>query len=149
MFLFFSPPPRTLSLSLSLSLSFSLDRSLSRSLSLVFALAYSLSLNRFDALLVALFPMSPLSSLLLQGYFAHKKQPLPQVHHRALSIGLLQGPTGGVFLMSEVPLYFQSIARADNGCLSCPAHAQGYLTYKKMHPPPYRGTSLIRNIPPP
>jgi hypothetical protein len=28
----------------------------------------------------------------------------PQVHHRSLVIGLLQGPMGGV-LMSEVPLY--------------------------------------------
>ena len=40
----------------------------------------------------------------VQGYLAHKKQPPPEDHHRSLGIGLLQGPTGGVFLMSEVPL---------------------------------------------
>ena len=28
----------------------------------------------------------------------------PQDHHRSLGIGLLQGPAGEVFLMSEVPL---------------------------------------------
>ena len=40
----------------------------------------------------------------LQGYLAHQKHPPPQNHHRSLGIGLLQGHTGGVFLMSEVPL---------------------------------------------
>jgi len=40
----------------------------------------------------------------LQGYLAHKKHPFLQDYHRALGIGLLQGPMGVVFLMSEVPL---------------------------------------------
>ena len=40
-----------------------------------------------------------------QGHLAHKKHPLPLDHHRSLGIGLLQGPTRGVFLMSEVPMY--------------------------------------------
>ena len=37
----------------------------------------------------------------VQGYLAHKKQPPPQGHHRALGIILLKGPRGGWFLMSE------------------------------------------------
>ena len=41
----------------------------------------------------------------LQGYLAHKKHPSPRDRHRSLGIGLLTGPTGGVFLMSKVPLY--------------------------------------------
>ena len=41
----------------------------------------------------------------VQGYLAHKKRRPPQDHHRILGIGLLKGPTGGLFLMSEVPLY--------------------------------------------
>jgi len=40
----------------------------------------------------------------LQGYLAHKKHPSPRDRHRSLGIGLLTGPTGGVFLMSKVPL---------------------------------------------
>ena len=41
----------------------------------------------------------------VQGYLAHKKlPPRPQNHHRALGIGLLQGPRGGQFIMGEVPL---------------------------------------------
>ena len=41
----------------------------------------------------------------LQGRLTHKKPPPPLDHHRALGVGLLWGPTGGVFVMSEVPLY--------------------------------------------
>ena len=41
----------------------------------------------------------------LQGYIAHKKHPPHWDHQRSLGIGLLWDPTGGVFLMSEVPLY--------------------------------------------
>ena len=41
----------------------------------------------------------------VQGYLAHKKQPSPQGRHRSLGIGLLQGPVGFWFPMSEVPLY--------------------------------------------
>ena len=37
----------------------------------------------------------------LQGYLAHKTPPPP----RGLGIGLLKGPRGRRFLMSEVPLY--------------------------------------------
>ena len=33
-----------------------------------------------------------------------KKQPLPQDHHRALGIDLLQGARGRRFYISEVPL---------------------------------------------
>ena len=42
----------------------------------------------------------------LQGYLAHKKHPPGLDHHRSLGIGLhvLYDPTGGLFLMSEVPL---------------------------------------------
>ena len=32
-------------------------------------------------------------------------QPPPYDHRRALGIGLLYGPMGGAFLVSEVPLY--------------------------------------------
>ena len=39
----------------------------------------------------------------LQGYLAHKKHPPPEDYHRSLGIGLQQGHTGGLFLMSEVP----------------------------------------------
>ena len=42
----------------------------------------------------------------IQGFLAHKKHSTPWDHHRALGIGLLQGPTGGKVLMSEVHLYF-------------------------------------------
>ena len=45
------------------------------------------------------------SGFRVQGYFAHTKRPPPQDLHRALGIGLPQGPRGGQFLMSEVPLY--------------------------------------------
>jgi len=45
-----------------------------------------------------------LATASLHGYLAHKKHPPPQDHHRSLGIGLLEGPTAGVFLMSEVPL---------------------------------------------
>jgi len=41
----------------------------------------------------------------VQGYLAHKKRTPPWDYHRALGTGLLQGPRGGRFLMSEVPLY--------------------------------------------
>ena len=37
-------------------------------------------------------------------YLAHKKHLPPQDHHRSCDIGLLQGPTGGGGIMSEVPL---------------------------------------------
>ena len=40
-----------------------------------------------------------------QEYLVQKKHPSPWDHHRSLGIGLLQGPTGWVFLVSEVPLY--------------------------------------------
>jgi hypothetical protein len=40
----------------------------------------------------------------LQGYLAHKKTPNPQVHHKALGIGLLWGLRAGRVLMSKVPL---------------------------------------------
>ena len=41
----------------------------------------------------------------LLGYLAHKKEPPPQDHRRALGMVLLYGPRGALFLMSEVPLY--------------------------------------------
>ena len=47
----------------------------------------------------------PENNLFAQGYRAHKKPPNPQDDSRALGIGLLQGPTAGFFLASEVPLY--------------------------------------------
>ena len=34
-----------------------------------------------------------------------RNSPAPQDHHKALGTGLLQGPRGRLFLMSEVPLY--------------------------------------------
>jgi len=45
----------------------------------------------------------------LQGYLAHKKQPPPKDHHMTLGLVLLHGPTEGVFLMSEVPLYLSEL----------------------------------------
>ena len=41
----------------------------------------------------------------LQVHLAHEKHPPPHDLHKSLSIGLLWGLTGGVFLMSEVPLH--------------------------------------------
>ena len=41
----------------------------------------------------------------LQGHRTHEKHPPPWDHHKSLGIGLLQGPTGGVFHMSELPVY--------------------------------------------
>ena len=43
----------------------------------------------------------------VQGYLAHQKPTPPRDHHRALGIGLLQGPRGGRFFLSEVPLYLE------------------------------------------
>ena len=40
----------------------------------------------------------------VQGYLSNKKHPPPWDHHRSLGIGLLQCPTGGGVLMSEVPM---------------------------------------------
>ena len=37
-------------------------------------------------------------------HLAHKKQHPPCDNNRALRIGLLYGPRGGLFLVSEVPL---------------------------------------------
>ena len=51
-------------------------------------------------------------SWLLDGYLAHQKHPPPQDPHRSLGIVLLQGPTGVVFLMIEVPLYRAASRRA-------------------------------------
>ena len=41
----------------------------------------------------------------LQGYLAHKRQPPPRGHHKALGTVLLLVPRGTLFLISEVPLY--------------------------------------------
>ena len=38
-----------------------------------------------------------------------RNSPPPLVFHRALGIVLLKGPTGALFLMGEVPLYFTPI----------------------------------------
>ena len=67
-----------------------------------------------------------------QGYLAHKKRPPPQEHHRSLGIGLLKGPTGGVFVMSKVPLYVK-VNNVDVG-----ARPETVLAL-------CRGTSLIGN----
>ena len=40
----------------------------------------------------------------MQGYLAHKKPPPLYDHRRGLGLGLLKGPRGWHFLMSEVPL---------------------------------------------
>ena len=74
----------THALSLSLTHSFSLSLSLTHTLSLSHAHTHTLS---------------------LQGNHAHDIHPTPWDHHRPLGIGLLQGPTGRWFLISEVPLY--------------------------------------------
>ena len=77
----------------------------------------------------------------LKGYLAHKKQPPPESHHRALGIFLLYGPRGVLFLMSEIPLY--GVLMPDGG-------AGSYMSkYRTVVPGlGYRGTSLIRNITP-
>ena len=51
----------------------------------------------------------------LQGYLAHTKRPPPSDLHRARGIGLPKGPRGGLFLMSETPLY-RARARAHGRC---------------------------------
>jgi len=43
-------------------------------------------------------------SLLYKGTSLIRNRPLPDDHHRPLGTVLLQGPRGGRFLMSEVPL---------------------------------------------
>ena len=40
-----------------------------------------------------------------RGTSLTKTRPTPWDHHRALGVGLLQGPRVGRFIMSEVPLY--------------------------------------------
>jgi len=42
---------------------------------------------------------------LYRGTSTIRKSIPPQGHHRVLGIRLLQGPTGALFLMCEVPLY--------------------------------------------
>jgi hypothetical protein len=49
----------------------------------------------------------------LRGNFPIRKRPSPQEPPRTLGIGLLQGPRGVHFLVSEVPLY------AGTGCIRC------------------------------
>ena len=46
-----------------------------------------------------------MSKLYVQGYLAHKKQHPPQDPTVGLCLGPYGGPRGGLFLMSEVPLY--------------------------------------------
>ena len=45
--------------------------------------------------------------LRFKGTLLIRKRPPPYDHHRSLGIGLLWSPTGGLFLMSEVPLGLQ------------------------------------------
>jgi hypothetical protein len=52
----------------------------------------------------------------VQGYLAHKNAHPPEDHDRSLGIRLLQGPTGGLFLISEASLYASSGA-ASKPCL--------------------------------
>jgi hypothetical protein len=61
------------------------------------------------------------------GILRSQDPPPPQDHHRALGMGLLQGPREGLFLMSEVTLQGRQID---------PAHVdiRGYLDYKKLPP---------------
>ena len=47
----------------------------------------------------------------LQGYLAHKKTPPPLDRRKTIGVGLLQGPMGRRFLMSEVPLYRREVLR--------------------------------------
>ena len=54
----------------------------------------------------------------LPGNLAHKKQPPRWDLHRALSIVQLQGPGGGLLLMSEVPLYTPYLPRKGTRRLS-------------------------------
>ena len=67
----------------------------------------------------------------LQGCLAHKKPQPPQDHHMIL----LYGPRGGLFLMSEVPLY---LARD----VLCPGVV--CLSSLWLLQAAYRGTSPIR-----
>jgi hypothetical protein len=41
----------------------------------------------------------------LHAHLAHNKTSTPSDRHKALGIGLLQGPEGEQFLMREAPLY--------------------------------------------
>ena len=50
--------------------------------------------------------------LKLQGYLAHKKPPPSP---RALGMGLLSGPRGRRFLVSEVPLYSRAAVPRGGG----------------------------------
>jgi len=44
-----------------------------------------------------------------------RRRPPPQDPPRTLGIGLLQGPTGGLFLMGEVPLYVVLAIKSEQG----------------------------------
>ena len=62
-------------------------------------------LDRLSTVLAALLGSGPSSSL-LQGYFAHEKQRPPGTLQREYAKGLIMFiGGGGLFLMSEVPLY--------------------------------------------
>ena len=83
----------------------------------------------------------------LQGYFAHKEHPPPPDHHRSLGIGLLYGPEGGVLLMSEVPLFGLCF-----GSRGFHGFGVGYWAGPRalrQDVSACRGTSLIKNNPPP
>ena len=77
-------------------------------------------------------------TVILQGYLAHKKQCPPSDLPRALRIGLLQGPRGGRFLVSEVPL--QIYPSSGQGVLFDPPVLGSYacptgFPHSKTHPP--------------
>ena len=70
--------------------------------------------------------------------------PPPLGVHRALSIVILQGPRGALFLMSEVPLNFQLAFQEVTSLRPRPMvygstaknpFVQGHFTYKKTHLP--------------
>ena len=83
----------------------------------------------------------------------------PPRTHRALGIVLLQGPRGGMFLMSEIPLYRTSGIGAGGRKVKVPLSSEygTYTTVKARFWPCfqvkvvkncYSGTSLVRNSAP-
>ena len=75
----------------------------------------------------------------VQGHLAHKQQPPPldDMYRRVLGIALLQGPKATLFLVSEVPLYFEhEEAHPHRSLQQADVALQGCLAHKKL-PPPY------------
>jgi hypothetical protein len=71
---------------------------------------------------------------LSQGNLAHKKHPPPWDHQKSPGMGLLYDPTGGVFLVSEVPLYASGTS---------PAYSDAVCYFPYFHGVPRQSSSSV------